>query len=46
MGVIVVIVVLAHPANARIAIVKKKNKSLQQNMTRMTPVNRAGHSAV
>ena len=46
MGVIVVMVALAHPVNARIAIAKRINKSSRQITTRMTTVNHAGHSAV
>jgi hypothetical protein len=46
MAAIAVMVALARPVNARIVTAKKKNKSLQQIMTRMTTVNRAVHSAV
>ena len=43
MGVIAVIAALAHLANARIVTVKKKNKSLQQIMMKMTTVNHVEH---
>ena len=43
MDAIAVMVALARLANARIVTVKKKNKSLQQIMMKMTTVNHVEH---